>query len=301
MFGGKKMDLTHMAFAFGLILVASFFGNKFRQAFTNSENNDEYELVKKYLLNDSALYGKNRPKLWIHSKYEYNVRKWKNFMSRGNSDLNQPYLYLTIQSIINHCGDDFHICLVDDESFEKLIPSWTMDLSTVPEPMRSRYRNIAMMQLLYIYGGMIVPNSFLCMKNLKPLYDQEMLNNKPFVCENVNKSVDLMQHKNPPVFSASTYFMGSPKNDAGISSIVSYMKNRNARAHFTDEYQFKNDVATYLRTMKENNEISILDGAMVGVKTSKGKPIILDHLMEQQPLDLAWMSVFRWERDLVFW
>ena len=49
MFGGKKLDLTHMAFAFGLILVASFFGNRFRQAFSDSDNNDEYELVKKYL------------------------------------------------------------------------------------------------------------------------------------------------------------------------------------------------------------------------------------------------------------
>jgi hypothetical protein len=277
-------NIHYYLLSIGVIFTASYFANKMKQPF---ETNDEYEMIRNYVLNDSPLYGYNRPKLWIHSKYQINSRKWKSFGSRTSSDLNQPYLHLVIQSIIDKCGDDFHICLIDDESFSKLIPSWDVDISNMGEPHKQLFREMAMMEILYNYGGMIVPNSFLCTKNLKPLYDQEMLNNKPFVCENVNKSVDLMQHKNPPVFSASTYFMGSPKNDAGISSIVSYMKNRNARAHFTDEYQFKNDVATYLRTMKENNEISILDGAMVGVKTSKGKPIILDHLMEQQPLDLV--------------
>ena len=81
-----------------IILVASLFANKLKQ---NFESNDEYELIRKYLLNDSPLYGYNRPKLWIHTKYEINSRKWKNFYSRNTTDLNQPYLHLTIKTIIN--------------------------------------------------------------------------------------------------------------------------------------------------------------------------------------------------------
>ena len=46
----KKLDVTHMVFALGLVMVASYFGNKFRQTFTEGEQRDEYELVKKYLL-----------------------------------------------------------------------------------------------------------------------------------------------------------------------------------------------------------------------------------------------------------
>ena len=86
-----RKNIYHYLFAFSLILTASYVGNKFKQNFVN--NNDEYELIKKYLLNDSPLYGFNKPKIWIHSKYDINARKWKDFQSRNTTNLNQPYLH----------------------------------------------------------------------------------------------------------------------------------------------------------------------------------------------------------------
>ena len=38
--------------------------------------------------------------------------------------------------------------------------------------------------------------------------------------------------------------------------------------------------------MKNQDKLSLLDGSIIGVKTTNGKPVILDQLMEQQPLDL---------------
>ena len=241
-------NIHYYLLSVGVIFTASYFANKLKQPF---ETNDEYEMIRNYVLNDSPLYGYNRPKLWIHSQYQVNSRKWKSFGSRNSTDLNQPYLHLVIQSIINHCGDDFHICLIDDESFSKLIPSWDVDITNMAEPHKQLFRELAMMKVLYHYGGMIVPNSLLCMKNLKPLYDQQTANNTVFACEAVNKSVDLIKHTKQPLFSASTYVMGSPKNHESLTEIINYLENRNAHSHFTDEYQFKNDVATYLTHMTE--------------------------------------------------
>ena len=51
-----------------------------------------------------------------------NARWWKSFGSRNTKCLNQPYQYLTIKSIVDKCGEHFNICLIDDKSFEKLIP-----------------------------------------------------------------------------------------------------------------------------------------------------------------------------------
>lgn len=276
-------NIHYYLLSIGVIFTASYFANKMKQPF---ESNDEYEMIRNYVLNDSPLYGYNRPKLWIHSQYQVNSRKWKSFGSRNSTDLNQPYLHLVIQSIIDKCGDDFHICLIDDESFSKLIPSWEVDIPNMAEPHKQLFRELAMMQVLYNYGGMIVPNSFLCMQNLKPLYDQQMLANKPFVCESHNKSVDLIQHSKQPTFALSTYFMGSNKNDESLNELIAYLENRNKRLHFTDEYQFKNDLATYLEYLKNQDKLSLLDGSAIGVKTVNGKPVILDQLMEQQPLDL---------------
>ena len=276
-------NIHYYLLSVGVIFTASYFANKLKQPF---ETNDEYEMIRNYVLNDSPLYGYNRPKLWIHSQYQVNSRKWKSFGSRNSTDLNQPYLHLVIQSIINHCGDDFHICLIDDESFSKLIPSWDVDITNMAEPHKQLFRELAMMKILYHYGGMIVPNSLLCMKNLKPLYDKQTTNNTVFACESVNKSVDLIKHTKQPLFSASTYVMGSPKNHESLAEIIAYMENRNAHSHFTDEYQFKNDISTYLAHMTEYGKLAVLDGAIVGVKSANGKPIILDQLMEQQSLDL---------------
>lgn len=277
-------NLHYYLISIGIIFTASYFADKLKQPF---ESNDEYEMIRNYVLNDSPLYGYNRPKLWIHSQYQVNSRKWQSFGSRNSTDLNQPYLHLVIQSIIDKCGDDFHICLIDDESFSKLIPSWNVDITNMADPHKQLFRDLAMVQILYHYGGMIIPNSFLCTSNLKSLYDAEIAKNKVFVCESINRSVDLLTHINQPLFASSTYIMGSPKNHENLQLIISYLENRNARSHFTSVYQFKNDLANYLDYVNKNYDITILDGTFVGIKTTSGKPIILDQLMEEQPLELA--------------
>lgn len=150
------------------VLVLVTFRSKMMELFSKDDQETEYKAIRKYLLNDSPLYGFNKPKLWIHTKYDINARNW--LQTRNTTDLNQPYLLLTVQSIVNHCSEDFHICLINDESFSKLIPSWDASLSAMPEPLRSQTREIALLQLVYYYGGMVVPDSFVCLQNLLPLY-----------------------------------------------------------------------------------------------------------------------------------
>ena len=279
----KNLSMSHVALTVGLVLMATFVGSTVRQKFTTQEEKDEYEMVKKYLLNDNALYGKNRPKLWIHSKYEINARQWKNFMSRNSTDLNQPYLYLTIQSIINQCGDDFHICLIDDESFQKLIPTWTIDLSTVPEPMRTRYRNNGMLQLLYIYGGMIVPNSFLCLQPLKNLYSQGIAKKTPFMAEQLCRIPNQSQRK---PFLPSMYFMGASKEDPVVEEMIQVLQNVEQKQHFQNETEFSYTVEQWCQTKVDEGNIQLIDGSLIGVKDSIGKPILLEDLMEEDFLKI---------------
>ena len=167
----EQKNIMYYAFAVGLIIVANYVGQQFKQHFIN-EHNDDSELIQKYLLNDSPFYGMNKPKIWVHTKYELNARKWKDFMSRTSHNLNMPYVHYTIQSIVDNNQEDFHICLIDDDSFSKLIPGWDADVKNMPEPMKSYFREIGLLSLIHIYGGMIVPDSFLCMKPLINFYEQ---------------------------------------------------------------------------------------------------------------------------------
>ena len=61
--GFDKKNVIHYVIAFGLIAIGSTLVNNVKQSF---DTNDEDKLIQEYLLNESPLYGYNRPKLWIH-------------------------------------------------------------------------------------------------------------------------------------------------------------------------------------------------------------------------------------------
>jgi hypothetical protein len=271
--------------AVGIVILASYFSGQIKSAFT--EKNDDYEMIRKYLLNDSPLYGHNRPKIWIHSKYEVNSRFWKSFNSRNSTDLNQPYIHLTVKTIINHCGEDFNVCLIDDETFSRLIPSWDIDITKIAEPMKSHYRELAFMELLYIYGGFIVPNSFVCSRNLAPLYEHGIKDNKPFVLESINRYCDTVRSKTAPLFTPTTQMMGCTKRDPAIRALADYLKIRNQNPHFNSESEFSGYTSTWIDGQVKTNKINLISGDVIGIKSLEGKPILLDDLMEENYLDLC--------------
>jgi hypothetical protein len=277
-------------FTISIILLASYFGGHIKSAFT--DESDENELIKKYLLHDSPLYGEERPKMWIHSKYEINARKWKSFQSRNTTDLNQPYIHLTVKTIINHCGDDFNICLVDDETFSKLIPGWDIDVSKAAEPMKSRYRELGMIELIYIYGGMSVPNSFVCMKNLKGLYDKGVENDKPFICENVNRYTNILFDKHKRLFTPDTQMMGAKKKSPEIRLMADYLKIRNQNPHFSSDVEFMGFTSEWCIGRINSGKFNLIGGEYIGTKTTNGKPILLENLIEEEPLDICPMRNF---------
>lgn len=265
------------------IAVASYVGRSFIQKI---DTNNHDVMIQKYILNESPLYGNNRPKIWIHSKYEVNARKWRDFQSRNTTDLNQPYLLLTIKSIIEHCQKDFNICLIDDDSFSNLLPHWDMDLKRMPEPFRSHYREVALLELLYEYGGMIVPNSFVCRKSLKPMYDEYIAENKPFLFENRNR-----YHQNHPskrlLFVPDIHFMGSPKRDPELSNMIHFARKQNSSPHFSEDLTFLGNISYWCVEEAQKGNINLVLGQRIGAKDVKKRPILLEDLMDEKELLLS--------------
>lgn len=278
--------MAYYVFAITLVGVASYVATRMKSPF--EENRDEYELIRKYLLTDSHLEDYGKPKIWIHTKFEYNSRVWSSFGGRSSYDLNQPYLHLTIRSIINQCGNDFHVCLIDDNTFSKLIPSWDLDLNGVAEPMKSWIRSIGLAELVYYYGGMVVPNSFLCLANLRNMYLQATSNDRPFVCEAVNRNVNLAkQGARRLAFLPSLYFMGANKNDATLLDMIRVMKTRIQMPHFSSDRDFLGDVEYWCLQKIDESKMNLVGGEVVGVKTTKKTPILLDNLMEEEYLAMS--------------
>ena len=58
------------------------------------------------------------------------------------------------------------------------------------------------MKIVHLYGGMVLPDSFLCMHNLKGFYENGIRDNVPFVAEAINRSANLMEQKHKTLFIA---------------------------------------------------------------------------------------------------
>ena len=288
----ESKTITFYLFMVALIGIAAYGGNTYKNYVAGTDYKDDYEIVKEYLLNESPLYGKNRPKIWIHSKYEVNARKWKNFQSRSSTDLNQPYLFLTVQSIINHCGNNFHICLIDDDSFAKLIPGWNLSIAALADPMKSQVREIAMLQIVYQYGGMIVPNSFLCLKNLVDVYQKGTLEDKPFFVENHNRHCNIVQEKRSNRFIVDVKMMGAKKHSKVVRDLIAVLKENLSNGHFSQHNEFEGSMQYWLIDALANNQISVIDGEYIGIKTKKKKPILVEDLMEENYLDIDHSRVY---------
>jgi hypothetical protein len=284
----SAQTFTYTIIVATMILIVAYYGTKWAKPKLSISDKDDYHAIKQYLLNDSDLFNGHKPNIWVHSKFEYNARKWASFGSRSSMELNQPYIHLTIKSIIEHCENDFHVCLVDDQTFSKLLPDWDIDLSRVSDPLKSRYREIGMCMLVYKYGGMILPNSVLCLKSLIPMYTNGTVDGKPFVCENVNHTSNmLLKHKRALNFIPSTFIFGSHRENPIVQEYIDYLKQKAKVAHFSTEMEFIGDTSDWCMRKINSGNMVLIGGEIVGTKDAKNKPVLVENLMEDQYLKLS--------------
>jgi len=270
-------------YLYSLILLgaASFLYNRYKKQTEVDEGMKQYELVKKYLLNDSSLAKSKKPIIWIHMTYEVNARWWPSFNSRNSDCLNQPYIYLTLKSIIDKCGDNFNICMIDDDTFANILPGWAVDLNMVANPIKSKLRELALSKVLYNYGGFVIPNSFICFQNLIDTYNAYTSNKKMFVGELLDRNSTSQQVN----FFPNTKFMGCEKENSTMKDYISYLETMNS-TDYTDESNFLGAYGRWCNEKIVNGEMNLLTADKLGMKDNLGKPVTIERLMGNTYIDL---------------
>jgi len=274
-----KKKLMNYIWYFIILLGLLFLYNRYHSNLDN-ELNDVYTSIQKYLSTDS-LADTKKPILWIPINYEYNSRNWVSFGSRSSFELNQPYMYLTVKSIIYQCDESFHICLIDDNSFFKLLPGWNIDMNHISSPLKQYIRILGLTKLIYKYGGIIVPPSFLCMRNLYDLYVTETENNKMFICENIDRNITSTTNE----FYADISFMGAQKESNIINELIDFMQ-RTISNDYTSQIEFLGEFNRWCDFRIKKNKINLIPGKLIGTKSVNDKPILIDDLLSNDYLDL---------------
>ena len=235
------------------------------------ESEEHYQLVSDYFIGEQM--SKRKPILWIHTSTELNARNWESFYSRSNKKLNQPYLQITMKSIYDKCKDSFNVCLIDDDIFRRLL-SWNIDLEDLAEPMKSHYRQLGMSMLLHSYGGMVVPQSFLCVKNLMELYKHGLSKHTMFVVENTTRDSHLEETYYP-----DTRMMACKKGSLCMKQLIEYQEA--LYKDKTNQPDFEGNIRIWL-----NANAFILDGKEIGLKKVNGSPILLEELLGTEHIEL---------------
>lgn len=245
-------------------IIARYLYHNYRLSEEMFESHEHYLLVSDYYIGKKM--SRRKPILWIHTSTEVNARNWESFCSRNNTKLNQPYLQITMKSIYDKCNDSFNICLIDDDVFRRLL-SWNIDLDDLADPMKSHYRKLGMSMLLYHYGGMLVPQSLLCVKNLHDMYTNGVTNGM-FVVENINKGIT---HDQAPYFP-DTCMMGCKKKSKLMNKFIEFQE---------ELYKDKSGQADFIgnESLWLNKNVTALDGSYIGIKKIDGTPVSLEELL----------------------
>lgn len=250
---------------FILTLFLSGIASHVNDYFQYYKQEEEVAMINKYLLKDT-----NNPKLWIHTTYDKDI--WESLSHDNVNDVS--YLFLTVRSIVKYCKDDFTICLINDESFSKLIPSWNVNMNILPEPMKSNLRQYGLTYLLYLHGGMLVPNHFLCLKSLKHMFERSSEQNTPFVCEIKNNLSDIC-------------FLGCLlKKDETILRMSEYLKSNINNFQYSSSNLFLHDTSRWCFEQIALHQMTLVGGEVIGVTSLDHKPIRLEDLMEEQSIQL---------------
>ena len=264
---------------FLLLSVIGYMYDKYKLRVKQSENLEHNDIVRKYLLNESALTG-GKPIVWIHINYEINSRDWVNFGSRNTSELNQPYKLITLQSIIKQAGDDFNVCLIDDDSFGKLMPTWSINLRKLASPIKCYMRNLGIMNLLHKYGGFIVPSSYVALKPLSGLYDTGLNDHDCFIMETKNSNITSGLIDGFP----NKLFMGCKKGSETIDKLIKFIERLNSK-DFTFEQKFLGEVNRKCLDLINKDQMTFIDGKLIGAFNNNGKPVLVDDLLQESYID----------------
>lgn len=278
----KFSKYSHYIYPLTVTLILGFIYNKYKSKEDEDEHMQNYKVVRQYLLNDSSLAQSKKPIIWIHMVYDVNARWWPSFSSRNTDDLNQPYQYLTLKSIIDKCGKDFNVCLIDDDTFANILPGWTVDLSLVANPIKMKIRQLALAKVLYHYGGFLLPSSFICFQNLEPLYEKLTCGEKMFVGELVSRT-DVSDKVN---FFPSTKFMGCQKRCPMMFAYIGYLEI-SVSSDFTEESRFLGANGRWCYERIQRGEMNIIPADMLGARDTTGNTVTLDVLMSNNFLNLS--------------
>ena len=285
------MNYSKLIISILILVIIGYIYKNIEKNEKNSKINVDYDLVRKYLFNEKSLAKNKKPILWIPITIEKNSRKWETFYSRSDYKLNQDYLHLCINTIVNRCKDDFHICLFDHNSLKQLLPTLNINLDRISNPINSHLFHLCICYILYNYGGLVIPPSFVCFNSFINYY-KTLDSNSILIGELKNNYTN-----NNNLFYPNSLFIGCNKDSTKMKEYINYLQYENSN-NFTSSFDFENLNNKWFIN-KEN--IYKIPAKKLGVVNSDNNIVYLDDLFNDSfiSFDSNILGIYIPEKELL--
>jgi hypothetical protein len=214
--------------------------------------------------------------IFIFNPTHVNARHWYSWGSRNSNELNEPYKLLCMQSVIKNMGNIYNVVIINDDSFEKLIPNWKIDMNKYSGVVKSQLQTLGLLKIIYLYGGLMLPSSFLCFKNL-----EELLNIKEFFVSNLQNNSIL-----PSETCVSLKIFGAQRNNSQLKEFINEFSILNSN-DYTDDITFNGKVKKILYKMILSNSIKELPPKTFGVVDANCKLVTTKDLLSEKKVSFS--------------
>jgi hypothetical protein len=80
--------------------------------------------------------------------------------------------------------------------------------------------------------------------------------------------------------------MGAAKNSESIKEFIEYLKKNQQTGHFSSDADFLGKSSYWTMNKVISQKMELVGGELIGVKSQKRKPILLENLMEEEFLNV---------------
>ena len=267
----NKLDKIYYLFI--LILFAYFvytyyikyYGKKSDELVTIN-NVDDY-----YYKNSLALNTLKKPKVWIHMPFSRNSRHWESFGSRTSENMNIPFVYMCLKSIIDNCGDKYNIIIYDDTNIVDILQedSEFDDIDKLSGVLLNKFREVTKARILHKYGGVHLP----CSLYLKECPNKIIKQNEFIACKIANEDIDNSNMD----YVVSSKILGCKKGCPIMKEYISYLKELDYSAG-----KFSFETNEYLV-----NNAHLINEKYLGCVDINGDMVYLDKLFSENEIKLS--------------
>ena len=162
------------------------------------------------------------------------------------------------------------------------MPDWGYEPNKTPEPVMEHARKLAIIRLLRIYGGMTVPPSFLCLRNLDELFHNSLTSNVDmFVCEEVNNS-SLSNSE----YVTGISVMGCKQNSSSMKELE-IVYSQAIRKDFTMNLELSGEISNICDKLIKHGNVSRVNSELLGIRSRDEKRIGVEELLGNSHLDIS--------------